>query len=358
MTTAVSPFLRACRREPTAVTPIWMMRQAGRFMPEYRAVRSRLSFLELCKHPEAAAEVTLQPVTRLGVDAAILFADILLLLEPLGLGLRFAAGDGPVIDRPIRSPADVERLPEVDAADRLAYVLETVRLVKRELAGRVPLIGFAGAPFTLASYAIEGGGSRNYLRTKGLMYAEPVVWHGLMERLATLVADYLNGQVAAGADAAQVFDSWVGQLAPDDYRAFVLPHMQTLFRRLTPGVPVIHFGTGTAGILELMREAGGDVIGLDWRIPLADGWRRVGFDRAVQGNLDPAALLAPPSVIREKVREILAQAAARPGHVFNLGHGILPETPVDHARLVVDLVHELSARDLPAFEGPAAGIAG
>jgi uroporphyrinogen decarboxylase len=358
MTSAVSPFLRACRREPTAVTPVWMMRQAGRFMPEYRAVRSRYSFLELCKNPEAAAEVTLQPVTRLGVDAAILFADILLVLEPLGLGLRFAAGDGPVIDQPIRSREDVERLPEVDAGDCLGYVLETVRLVKQELAGRVPLIGFAGAPFTLASYAVEGGGSRNYLRTKRLMYSEPAAWHRLMERLGGLVADYLNGQIAAGADAVQVFDSWVGHLGPDDYRAFVLPHMQALFGRLAPGVPAIHFGTGTAGLLELMRDAGGDVIGLDWRISLADGWRRVGDQRAVQGNLDPAALLAPPSVIREKVREVLAQAAGRPGHVFNLGHGILPETPVDHARLVVDLVHELSARDLPTVQRSAAGIPG
>jgi uroporphyrinogen decarboxylase len=339
-----APFLRACRREPTSFTPIWLMRQAGRFMGEYRAVRERLPFLTLCKTSEAAAEVTLQPVEKLGVDAAILFADILLVLEPLGLGLAYERGDGPVLHEPIRSPDDVSRLPSVDVEDALAYVFETVRLVKRGLAGRVPLIGFAGAPFTLASYAIEAGGSRNYLRTKHFMYAHPDAWHALLARLVEVTARYLNGQIAAGADAVQLFDSWVGHLAPDDYLSGVLPHMQALFAKLTPGVPVIHFGTGTAGILELMRDAGGDVIGVDWRVSLDAAWRRIGDTRAIQGNLDPAALLAPIPTIREKVRRILGETAGRPGHVFNLGHGILPETPVDHVRALVDCVHELSDR--------------
>jgi uroporphyrinogen decarboxylase len=340
---STSPFLRACRREATPFTPIWLMRQAGRYLPEYRAVRERFSFLDLCKTPEAAAEVTVQPIERLGVDAAILFADILLPLEPLDLGLTFAAGDGPTLERPIRSPEQVERLPRVDAADALSYVFETVRRVRAALGGRVPLIGFAGAPFTLASYAIEGGGSRTYVETKRLLFEHPEAWHDLMEKLVDLTVDYLRGQVEAGAQALQIFDSWVGHLAPDDYRSAVLPHMRTLFSRLPAEVPVIHFGTGTAGLLESLADAGGDVIGLDWRVSLDEGWRRVGFDRAVQGNLDPAVLFAPSSVIREKARALLAAAKRRPGHVANLGHGILPGTPVDGVRCFVDAVHELSS---------------
>jgi len=313
-------------------------------MAEYRAVRERLSFLELCKTPSAAAEVTLQPVEHMGVDAAILFADILLVLEPLGLGLSFAKGDGPAIARPVRDAAHVERMPRVDVADSLSYVFETVRLVKHTLAGRVPLIGFAGAPFTLASYAIEGSGSRNYAHTKRFLYAQPAAFHALMARLVDVTADYLGGQIDAGVEAVQVFDSWVGNLAPEDYRTSVLPHMQELFRRIGGRVPVVNFSTGTAGFLELVAAAGGDVVGLDWRIALEDGWRRVGRDRAVQGNLDPSVLLGPRSVIRERARALLAQANGRPGHVFNLGHGILPETPPDNVRALVDAVHELSAR--------------
>jgi uroporphyrinogen decarboxylase len=334
------PFLAACRREPVPYTPVWLMRQAGRYMPEYRAVRARLGFLELCKRPEAAAEVTITAVEVLGVDAAIVFADILLVLEPLGARLEFAAGDGPVIHNPVATPADVDRLTPV-APGALDYVADAVRLARAGL--RVPLIGFAGAPFTLASYLIEGGGSRSFLRTKRFMRADEGAWHALMERLATAIRDYLNLQIAAGADAVQLFDSWVGALAPDDYRRFVLPHMRALIAGITPGVPVIHFGTDTAGLLECQRAAGGDVIGLDWRVDLDAAWARVGHDVAVQGNLDPTALLASLPEIRRRVEAILGQAAGRPGHVFNLGHGILPDTPVAHAKALVEMVHELSA---------------
>ncbi len=313
-------------------------------MPEYRAMRERFGFLELCKNPPAAAEVTLQPIERLGVDAAILFADILLVLEPLGVGLEFARGEGPVIHHPVRGEADIARMKPIDVDGAVSYVFETVRLVRRALAGRVPLIGFAGAPFTLASYVVEGGASRDYLHTKRLMYEEPAAWRRLMAILADAVGRYLNGQIDAGADAVQIFDSWVGVLSPDDYRAFVLPHTRAVIRALAPGVPVIHFGTGTAALLPAMREAGGDVIGLDWRVDLDTAWATLGHDVAVQGNLDPAVLLSSPAVIRDRARAILARAAGRPGHIFNLGHGVFQQTPVDHVRALVDAVHELSAR--------------
>jgi uroporphyrinogen decarboxylase len=297
------------------------MRQAGRYLPEYRALRERFGFLELCRNPEAAAEVTLQPVERLGVDAAIVFADILLLLEPLGVGLQFSKGDGPVVGRPIRTDADVARLKPIDVAGAVPFVFETVRRVARALAGRVPLIGFAGAPFTVASYLIEGGASRDYLHTKRLMYGEPDAWHRLMELLADATVTYLNGQIDAGADAVQLFDSWIGTLSPGDYRAYVLPHVRGVIARLRPGVPVIHFGTGTAGLLPLMR----------------------GHDVAIQGNLDPAVLLAKPPYIRRRAQEVLDRAGRRPGHIFNLGHGILRQTPVDHVKALVDIVHESSS---------------
>jgi len=344
VTTPDAPFLRAARREPTAFTPVWLMRQAGRYLPEYRALRERHGFLELCKHPDAAAEVTMQPVERLGVDAAILFADILLLVEPLGVGLEFAKGEGPVIHRPVRTEAQVAGLTPIDVEAAVPFVFEAARRVRAALGGRVPLIGFAGAPFTVASYVVEGGPSRDYLHTKRLMYEAPEAWSRLMAILVDATARYLNGQLAAGAQAVQLFDSWVGVLGPEDYRAFVLPHMQALFRALAPGAPVIHFGTGTAALLPLMRAAGGDVIGLDWRVDLDAGWAAVGHDRAVQGNLDPAVLLARPAYIRQRVKDVLDRAGGRPGHIFNLGHGVLQQTPVEHVQALVELVHEMSDR--------------
>jgi uroporphyrinogen decarboxylase len=337
-----APFLKACRREATPFTPIWLMRQAGRYMPEYRAVRSKRSFLDLCKDSDAAAEVTVTAVERLGVDAAIIFADILLIVEPMGIGLEFSKGDGPVLHNPVRSAADVERLPDVDAAAAVSFVYDAVRKARAAL--KVPLIGFSGAPFTLASYVIEGGGSRNYVHTKALMYREPEAWHVLMRRLATAIIGYLNRQIAAGAQAVQLFDSWVGCLAPDDYRRFVLPHMRNVIAGITPGVPVIHFGTGTSGLLELMREAGGDVIGVDWRIDLGTAWQRVGYDVGVQGNLDPVALFGPRDEIRDRAARVLEAAREHRGHIFNLGHGILPTTPVDNVIALIDMVHELSGR--------------
>jgi uroporphyrinogen decarboxylase len=341
---AASVFLDACRRRPTAFTPVWLMRQAGRYMPEYRAMRERHGFLELCKNPQAAAEVTLQPVERLGVDAAILFADILLVLEPLGVGLEFTKGEGPHIERPIRSAADVARLAPAPAGDAVSFVYETVRLARKALAERVPLIGFAGAPFTLASYLIEGGASREFLLTKRFMRAERDAWHALLGRLAGITADYLNGQIAAGAQAVQLFDSWVGTLSPADYREFVLPHTRAVIERLDGDAPVIHFGVGTSALLPSMKEAGGDVIGLDWRVELGLTWERLGFDVAVQGNLDPAVLLSTTAEIRRAAKAILDGAARRPGHIFNLGHGVHQETPVENAKALVEIVHELSSR--------------
>ena len=336
-------FLQACRQEPTPYTPVWLMRQAGRYMPEYRAVRDTVPFLELCKTPDLAAQVTLEAVERLGVDAAIIFADILLILEPMGVGLEFAQGDGPIIHRPVRSGADVDQLEERPPSETMSFVFEAVRKVRMALADDIALIGFAGAPFTVASYLIEGGGSRNYIETKRLMYADPAVWRALMDHLVRVTTDYLNEQIAAGAQAVQLFDSWIGCLSPDDYRTFILPHMQTLIRGIAPGVPVIHFGTNTSTLLELLAEAGGDVIGVDWRIDLNVAWPRIGFDRAVQGNLDPVTLFAPLDTLRQNTQRVLQAADRRPGHIFNLGHGILPQTPVDNVIALVDMVHEMSA---------------
>ncbi len=316
------------------------MRQAGRYMPEYRKLREQHSILDLCHTPELAARVTLQPVERLGVDAAILFADILLPFEPLGLGLSFAAGEGPHIANAISRQAEVERLPVLDPEQDLGYVLEAVRLARAALPVDIPLIGFAGAPFTLASYAIEGGSTRTFTRTKTLMYQAPDTWHLLLGKLADLVGRYLAAQARAGAQALQLFDSWVGCLSPADYRTYVLPHSRrALALAAASGVPIIHFGTGTAPFLEDFAGAGGDVIGVDWRIPLDEAWGRIGDTRAVQGNLDPAALLAPAAERDARVRDVLARAAGRPGHIFNLGHGVLPETDVAAVRAVVELVH-------------------
>ncbi|HEX8353125.1 MAG TPA: uroporphyrinogen decarboxylase [Pyrinomonadaceae bacterium] len=338
-----SPFMRACRREPVPHTPVWLMRQAGRYMKEYRDVRARHSFLELCKRPEVASEVTVYAAHRLNVDAAIIFADILLIVEPMGLELEFARGEGPVIHNPVRTASDVDRVREVEDVSALDYVYEAIRITRRELRPHVPLIGFCGAPFTLASYVCEGGGSKNYVHTKRLMYADPGAWHALMSRVARALVGYLNAQVEAGAQAVQIFDSWVGALSPDDYREYVLPHTREVIRGVRAGVPVIHFGTGTAALLELMKEAGGDVIGLDWRVRLDEAWARLG-DVAVQGNFDSVALFTTPEVIRRRARDVLDQAANRPGHIFNLGHGILPETPVENVVALVEAVHELSRR--------------
>jgi uroporphyrinogen decarboxylase len=338
-----SRFLQACRREIVDATPVWFMRQAGRYMPEYRAIREKYTLIEICQHPEIAAEVTLQPVRALGVDAAILFADILLPAIPLGLGLEFAKGEGPVIGSPIRTIEDVRAMKPFNAESDLGYVMDTIRILRGELNG-IPLIGFCGAPFTVASYLIEGGSSREFLKTKTMMYSEKQTWHALMEKLSGILADYLVAQIRAGAQAVQVFDSWVGTLSPSDYEIFVLPYSQKVLKAAQAmKVPVIHFGTNTTTLLPLMKRAGGDVIGLDWRIPLDEGWSLLGSDIAVQGNLDPALLFAPRSEIKTRVHDILRRANGRPGHIFNLGHGILQHTPVGNVKAVVDMVHEYSA---------------
>jgi len=333
-------FLRACRREPTDMTPVWFMRQAGRYMPEYRALREKHTLIELCKTPELAVEVTLQPL-KLGFDAAILFADILLPLEPMGAPFEFAKGEGPVIHAPVRDRAAVDNLRIVDPKEGLGYVLEAVKLLRRELEGKTPLIGFAGAPFTVASYLIEGGKSADYRRTKLMMWSEPQLFSDLMAKISETIRLYLRAQVEAGAQAVQLFDSWVGSLSPTDYREHVQPHVARILRDLeTTGVPVIHFGTMTGALLELMRDAGGTVIGVDYRSSIDRAWARIGHDRAVQGNLDPLLLLAPPHVAKERASAILASIGGRAGHIFNLGHGIVPETPVDTVKAIVDHVHE------------------
>jgi uroporphyrinogen decarboxylase len=320
------------------------MRQAGRYMQEYREVRARTTFLNLCKTPELAAEVTVTAAHRLGVDAAIIFADILLILEPMGIDLEFAKGEGPVIHNPIKTGGDVNRLREVEDVSSLGYVYEAIRQTRSALKSDVPLLGFSGAPFTLASYMIEGGGSRNYVDTKKLMYNDSGAWHSMMSLIARGLAKYLNAQIDAGAQAVQIFDSWVGCLGPDDYREFVLPHTRTVVEGVKPGVPVIHFGTGTAALVELMTEAGGDVIGVDWRVRLDEAWQRIGYDRSIMGNLDSIVLFAEQRELRKQAKRILEQAAGRPGHVFNLGHGILPETPVENVIALVEMVHEISAK--------------
>jgi uroporphyrinogen decarboxylase len=337
--TGSESFLKACRREATDRTPIWLMRQAGRYLPEYREVRKKHGLIDIVKHPELAVEVTLQPIRRFGFDAAILFSDLLVPFEPLGIPFSFAGGEGPRIENPVQSRRDVERLRRVEPLESFEFTLEAIRLLRREL--QVPLIGFAGAPFTLASYAIEGGPSKSFEKTKALMYQEPETWHLLLSKLAVVTRDYLAAQVEAGAAAVQVFDSWVGALAPSDYRTMVLPHSRSIFEPLSKlGVPSIHFGTGTAGLLREMRAAGGDVIGFDWRIDLDRGWDQIGTEVAVQGNLDPLALLAPREVLLDRVDDILRRAGDRLGHIFNLGHGILPETPIENVHLLVERVRK------------------
>lgn len=342
-----SRFLRAANRLPVDATPVWFMRQAGRYMPEYRAIREKYSLLEICYQPELAAEVTLQPVRTLGVDAAILFADILLPAIPLGVGLEFSKGEGPILKNPVRTLADVHNLKPVHPETDLGYVMDAIRIVRGELKDTTPLIGFCGAPFTVASYIVEGGASRDFLKTKTMLYSNPQTWHALMEKLSTVLTDYLMAQIRAGAQAVQVFDSWVGALSPADYIEFVQPYSHRILQAAqAEGVPVIHFGTGTTTLLPAMKAAGGTVLGLDWRIPLDDGWKLLGQDVAIQGNLDPTVLFAPLPEIKKRVDDILRRAAGRPGHIFNLGHGILQNTPVDSVKAVIDMVHEYQVQEI------------
>jgi uroporphyrinogen decarboxylase len=338
-------FLRAARREPVDATPVWFMRQAGRSFAAYRNLRERYGILELAKTPELCAEVTLMPVAELGVDAAVMFADIMLPLEPMGVALRIEPDVGPIIERPIRTAADVDALGAFDPGG-VTFTLDAIRIVRRELDGKAGVIGFAGAPFTLACYLIEGRPSRDYALAKAFMFREPEAWHRLMDRLATMVASYLRAQVQAGAQVVQLFDSWVGGLGPADYVEYVQPHVRRIFDALAD-VPTIHFGTGAAALLEDMAGAGGDVIGIDHRLSLADAWQRIGDDRGIQGNLDAARLLAGWEATEAGARAVLASAAGRPGHVFNLGHGVLPSTDPDLLRRLVDYVHLETSR-LPA----------
>ncbi|NQS92394.1 MAG: uroporphyrinogen decarboxylase [Chloroflexi bacterium] len=345
MTEIKSRFLRACHRLPVDATPVWFMRQAGRYMAEYRAIREKLTLMEIVERPEIAAEVTLQPVEAHGVDAAILFADILLPVVPMGFNLEFIKGEGPQIDNPFRNEEDLKGIRKIDAKTDLGHVMEAIKIVRQELSEEVALIGFSGAPFTVASYIIEGGPSKEYHHVKSLMYTQPEVWNKLLELVADALTDYLLSQIEAGAQAVQLFDSWVGVLSPYDYQEYVLPHSQKILQAAkSKGVPVIHFGTNTATLLPLLKKAGGSVIGLDWRIPLDKGWKILGNDLAVQGNLDPMALFAPHDVLEQKVKDVLDRAGGRPGHIFNLGHGISRHTDPDQVKAVVDMVHEWTSK--------------
>lgn len=338
----MSTFLKACRGEPTDYTPLWFMRQAGRYQKSYRTLREKVSFIELCKNSDLATEVTLSPIQQFGFDAAIVFSDILVLLEPLNIGFEFQKNDGPVILAPVRTAAQIEMIPErINAKETLRYVMTTLHQVQAALPKTVPLIGFSGAPFTLASYAIEGGASKNYLHTKRLMYSDEGAWNLLMQKLSHAVVDYLNAQIDAGADAVQLFDSWVGCLSPADYARYVEPHTRFVFEHVSSRVPRIHFATGNPTLYPLMQRAGGDVLGVDWRVSLKDMWGTLGC-ASMMGNLDPVTLLGPLEYAKQSCEQILQSVRGRTGHVFNLGHGILPETPEDHVRAIVDFVHEAS----------------
>jgi uroporphyrinogen decarboxylase len=339
-----SPFMRACRGEASSVTPVWLMRQAGRYMAEYREVRSKLSFLELCKNPALCAEVMVTAVSKLNVDAAIIFSDLLPIIEPMGMELEFAQGDGPVIHNPLREAKDVDRVRELESMEELDFVMQTVEHTRRAIAAHIPVIGFAGSPFTLVSYMIEGGGSRNYLHTKRLMYSDNGAWQVLMTKVARSVSRYLNAQIAAGAQCVQLFDSWAGCLSVQDYQQYVYPYVKQIIDSIVPDVPVINFATGNPALLPLLRGDSRTVVGIDWRIPLDDAWNIVGHDRAVQGNMDPVGLMAEPGVMKAMASDVLRRAAGRAGHIFNLGHGILPQTDVNQAIALVDLVHEMSQR--------------
>jgi uroporphyrinogen decarboxylase len=340
-------LLDACKRLPVDATPVWLMRQAGRYLPEYRAIREKLSFVEMCRRPDVAAEVTLQPLRRFELDAAIIFADILLPLEPMGIGFHFTPEDGPVIERPVRSARDLEGVHSIKAADDLAYVMDAIRLVRGELDDATPLIGFSGAPFTLASYIVEGGHSRNYAHVKTMMYEDPVAFSRLMGLISEVVVDYLHAQIAAGAQVVQLFDSWVGWVSPYDYELLVLPHVRFVIDQVKGrGAPVIYFANGAAGMLDRVAKAGSEVIGVDWRVDIDRAWEELGGSAngiAVQGNLDPITLLGPPNAIEARVADVLRRVGGRPGHIFNLGHGLVPQTPPDNVKYLVDAVHRLSA---------------
>lgn len=338
-------FLRACRREDVDATPIWLMRQAGRYLPEYREIRKEHTVLEIAKAPRLSARVTLLPLDYFDLDAAIIFADIMLPLEPMGMELTIKDDLGPLIANPVEDQQSVKALQLVEPQEQLGFVIDAIRIVREKLAGKAALIGFSGAPFTLASYMIEGRPSRDFTRTKRLMYTKPSAWDELMSKLTAVIVDYLRAQVNAGVQALQIFDSWVGHLSPTDYVENVFPHMKRLFENLsTLSVPLIHFGTGTAMLLRLMRRAGGDVIGVDWRIPIDEAWKTVGFDVGIQGNLDPAVLLGSRNLIEMRAKEILDRAQGRRGHVFNLGHGVLPETPTENVAHLVNFVHAHTSR--------------
>jgi len=338
------PFLRACYRQPTEYTPIWLMRQAGRYMKEYRALRRKLSFLEMCKDPEIAAKVTLLPIEKFKVDAAIIFSDILLPLEPMGVELEFKKNEGPVFHNSIRELKQIDRLRIIEPEEDLPFLLKAIQIVRQELKGKVPLIGFSGAPFTLVSYIIEGSYSKNYVLTKGVMYKDRSAWDRLMEKISEVSIRYLNAQIRSGVQALQIFDSWVGCLSPTDYEEYVLSYSKKVIEGIDKGVPVIHFATSSSTLLEQMKRAGGDVIGIDWRVNLDEAWARIGYDVAIQGNLDPVVLLGKPNLIEKEVKRILGEAGGRPGHIFNLGHGILPNTPVDNVTALVNMVHEYSSK--------------
>ena len=338
------PFLKACRRQTTDYTPIWLMRQAGRYMKEYRALRKKYSFLEMCKNPELAAKATLQPFERFKLDAAIIFSDILIPLEPMGVEFEFAKGEGPVFHHPLRGMKDVEKLRVIEPEEETSFLMKAIQIVRKELEGKIPLIGFSGAPFTLASYIIEGGHSRNYILTKNLIYQDRNTWDALMEKISVMLIRYLNAQIRSGVQALQLFDSWVGCLTPSDYEEYVLPYSKKVIDGVGKSVPLIHFATSSSTLLELMKRAGGDVIGVDWRVDIREAWARLGHDIAIQGNLDPVILFGPVDLIEKEVKRILNRIEGRPGHIFNLGHGILPNTPVDHVAALVNMVHEFSSK--------------
>ena len=340
-----SPFLKACRREKTTFTPVWLMRQAGRYMKDYRQLREKISFLELCKNKDLVTEVTVHAQGKIKADAAIIFSDILLILEPMGLDLQYLNGDGPLISNPVDGKEKVEALLEEFPLSRLSFVYESIRQTRRALKPDVPLIGFAGAPFTMASYMIQGGASKDFSRTKNFMAGDEAVWKLLMKKIVRATIQHLNAQIDAGVQAVQIFDSWVGILSAEEYRKYGLPYSAELIQGIQKGVPVIHFGTKTGGFLELLRQAGGDVIGADHGMGLDTAWEKIGYDRAIQGNLDPLILCRPVAEIQRQVERILKEAAGRPGHIFNLSHGVLPHTPEENVIALVDMVHELSAKN-------------